>query len=117
MKFIQLILMAWALCVPVLASSTEVEASDAGATVYRTGDYKQAQALWLGALEGLEGQPGKERQVGQLCYNLGNAAYRAGESMQAIAWYTAARKHMPRDADLLANLKFVRGELALPPEH
>lgn len=84
---------------------------------YRNGDYKQARTHWLAALESLSTEPGNEARIGQVCYNLGNAAYRDGEAMQAIAWYTAARKHIPRDADLLANLKFVRGELALPPEH
>jgi tetratricopeptide (TPR) repeat protein len=94
-----------------LATRQQAEAS------YRAGNYKQARALWLASLEELTDQPGSEARIGQLCYNLGNTAYRDGEAMQAIAWYTAARRHLPRNADLLANLEFVRGELALPPEH
>ncbi|MDF1836362.1 MAG: hypothetical protein P1V35_00705 [Planctomycetota bacterium] len=91
--------------------------NDVGEKAYRAGEYERARVTWTKDLNFLSTQPGNEARIGQLCYNLGNAAYRDGEPMRAIAWYTAARKHLPRDADLLANLKFVRGELALPPEH
>ncbi len=89
----------------------------AGLVAYRAGDYDKAQAIWLEGLQDLSGQEGTAKDRGQLCYNLGNLAYRSGESMEALAWYTAARRHIPRDGDLLANIKLVRGELALPPEH
>ncbi len=103
---------------PVSAEAVDPPAvPDAGAVAYRAGDYQQAQTLWRAELDQLSGQASKGEQIGQLCYNLGNAAYRSKQGMQALAWYTAARRYLPRDEDLLANLKFVRGELALPPEH
>ncbi len=85
-----------------------------GLSAYRAGDYAKAQLIWR---DKLATRPESAQQRGQLCYNLGNAAHRLDKGMQALAWYTAARRYIPRDGDLLANIKFVRGELALPPEH
>ncbi len=44
---------------------------------------------------------------GSVFYNLGNAYYRNGEKGKAVAAYLAARRLMPRDADVRANLRFV----------
>ncbi|MCA9000800.1 MAG: hypothetical protein KDB61_02670 [Planctomycetes bacterium] len=104
-------------CVDVARAEQPVSASsqDAGEVAYRRGDYEQARQDWLLELEARTGRPEESARIGALCYNLGNAAYRAGDGMQALGWYMAARRHLPRDEDLSANLKFVRGELGLPP--
>ena len=78
---------------------------------YRAGDYASAATLWEEALG--ETEPGPER--GRLAYNLGNNAYRRGQLLEAVGWYTAALRYLPRDADLWANLELARAEADLAP--
>lgn len=44
----------------------------------------------------------------EVFFNLGNARFRNGDTGLAIASYLHARKLAPRDADVLANLRFAR---------
>jgi tetratricopeptide (TPR) repeat protein len=44
-------------------------------------------------------------------FNLGNAAYKAGQLGRSIAAYRRAEQLTPRDAALRANLQFVRGKV------
>jgi tetratricopeptide (TPR) repeat protein len=53
---------------------------------------------------------------GAVFYNQGNAYARAGERGRAIASYRQALRYRPRDAQLAANLQFVRGANAAEPE-
>lgn len=46
-----------------------------------------------------------------LYYNLGCAAYRAGEPGWAVAYFEEARRLSPRDGDIRHNLRQVRGRL------
>ncbi|TVM00242.1 MAG: hypothetical protein CV087_14845 [Candidatus Brocadia sp. WS118] len=46
---------------------------------------------------------------GQVYYNLGNTYYRRGELGKAIVNYRRAARFMPRNADLNANLRLVKG--------
>lgn len=46
---------------------------------------------------------------GQIYYNLGNTYYRQGELGKAIVNYRRAERFMPRNADLDANLRLVKG--------
>lgn len=46
---------------------------------------------------------------GQIYYNLGNTYYRQGELGKAILNYRRAERLMPRNADLHANLRLVKG--------
>ena len=78
---------------------------------YRDGNPVAASTLWSQALETAT----SEQERGRLCYNLGNAAYRRGEVVQAVAWYHAALRYTPRDGDLWANLEFCRAEAVLDP--
>ena len=50
-------------------------------------------------------------QTASVCFNLGNAAYKAGEMGRAIAAYRMAERLTPRDSALRANLQFVRGKV------
>lgn len=43
---------------------------------------------------------------GRLCYNLGNACFKAGDLGLAIVWYERALRLAPRDEDALANLRY-----------
>lgn len=74
---------------------------DEGNRRYQEGDYAGAVELYERILEsGLES--------GELHYNLGNAWFRRGELGPAILHYERARRIMPRDDDLLANLELAR---------
>lgn len=44
-----------------------------------------------------------------LRFNLGNALFKSGETGKAIVQYRLAAQHLPRDRDVLHNLKFARG--------
>ena len=74
---------------------------DEGNRRYQEGDYAGAVELYERILEsGLES--------GELHYNLGNAWFRLGELGPAILHYERARRIMPRDDDLRANLELAR---------
>jgi tetratricopeptide (TPR) repeat protein len=45
-------------------------------------------------------------QSGPLLFNLGNAYYKTGATGRAVLYYEKARRLMPRDADLQANLAY-----------
>lgn len=49
-----------------------------------------------------------------LLFNLGNARFKAGEIGRAIVAYSRAAEISPRDADLRANLQFVRSQVQSP---
>jgi tetratricopeptide (TPR) repeat protein len=78
---------------------------------YRASDWTGAEAAWREALE----QPLSDAVRAHVCRNLGNAAYRLQQPTQAVAWYEAARRLAPRDADTWTNLEFVRRRLEWPP--
>ncbi len=102
--------------VMAMGSAFAGEPSDAAAEeAYRRGDYGLAITLWQDQLDAQGEAAGTSRVRGDLCYNIANALYRSDQPMHAVAWYEAARRHMPRDEDLLANADFVRGELGLDP--
>lgn len=44
---------------------------------------------------------------GHVLYNLGNSLYRAQRTGEALAAYYAARRYLPRDPDLKANIAYV----------
>lgn len=80
---------------------------------YREGDFDSAFTMWSLALESASDAHDAER--GRYCYNLGNAAYRAGRTLESVAWYTAALRLSPGDSDAWANLELARAESELEP--
>jgi tetratricopeptide (TPR) repeat protein len=48
------------------------------------------------------------RESGNVYFNLGNAYFKAGDTGRAILNYERARRLMPRDPDLLANLSYAQ---------
>jgi len=56
---------------------------------------------------------------GNVCFNLGNAYFKAGEKGRAILNYERARRFMPGDPDLAANLAYAQSltgaEACVPP--
>ncbi len=70
-------------------------------TLYREGRYAEAVARYEAIrAAGLES--------GALHYNLGNAHFKAGELGHAILGWERARRLVPRDPDVQANLRFAR---------
>lgn len=78
---------------------------------YREQDYAAAEALWEDALE----RTAAPAERARLCYNLGNAAYRQGDALGAVAWYTASLQLRPRDGDAWKNLELARSQADLEP--
>lgn len=89
----------------LVACSAPLAAQEAffeeGNRLYQEGDFAGAVALYERILEtGVES--------GELHYNLGNAWFRLGEIGPAVLHYERARRMMPRDDDLRANLELAR---------
>lgn len=72
-----------------------------GNRLYEEGDYAEATKVYgelvsSGAFNGY------------LFYNLGNCYFKTGEIGRAILWYSRAKRLLPRDNDVIANLEFAR---------
>ena len=72
---------------------------------YRQGDFPQAIETYHEIL--LSGY-----ESGELYYNLGNAHFKSGELGKAILYFEKARRFLPRDQDLAANLKMAQMRVA-----
>ena len=74
---------------------------DEGNKRYQEGDFDGALERYAQILDdGLES--------GELYYNIGNTDFKLGELGPAILYYERARRLMPADGDLLANLELAR---------
>ena len=97
-----------ALCLLLLAAAPAGAQNaffDEGNRLYQAGDFEGALDRYRRILdEGLES--------GELYYNIGNAHFRLGELAPAILNYERARRLMPGDDDLLANLALARSMTA-----
>lgn len=88
--------MGW---VDVLASESAVALYNRGNEQYRAGHFQEAISAYQRVIaEGLHN--------GEVYYNLGNAYFKNGQLGRAILSYERALKLMPRDEDVLANLRF-----------
>lgn len=90
--------LVWVACALVLGCAPVRD----GATAWEQEDPAAAVASW----SGVEGKP-----AATVHYNLGVAAYRAGDAPLALAHWRAARRLSPRAGDVVHNLAHVRGEL------
>lgn len=97
----------------LLLAVAPLRAQEAGEMAYRRGDWETARGVWVEALAEASGGAPAERA--RLCYNLGNAAYRAGDLPRAVGWYSAALRLAPRDRDVWHNLELARSEAGLEP--
>jgi tetratricopeptide (TPR) repeat protein len=73
-------------------------------TLYKAGRYREAAAGYRAIVDA-------GVRSGALYYNLGNARLKAGEIGRAILNYERARRLLPRDPDVRANLKFAREQM------
>lgn len=69
------------------------------------------QAKYEEAAKEFEALMAEGHHNGHLLYNLGNTYYRMGQKGKAVATYLEARRLLPRDPDIAANLQFVYDEL------
>lgn len=92
------------LCCGVLAHGSLAAQDGAGAEAYRAGDYAAAAEAWSRAAA----EPDPDRRV---LFNLGNALFRLGRLPEALVAWERARLAMPRDPELLSNLRLVRQRL------
>lgn len=69
---------------------------------YERGEYDKAIGAYKGYFE-------KGLESGPLCYNIGNCYLQKGGSIgEAIFFYKTAERFIPRDTDLLVNLRYAR---------
>ena len=67
--------------------------------LYRAGDFAAARRMYLEVVDaGVEDA--------RIYYNLGNACFKSGKLGEAILWYERARRLLPHDEDIEANLRF-----------
>jgi hypothetical protein len=92
-------------------------AQDGAADAYRRGDFETAQNLWIAALdgEGKSAAPISAQERGRILFDVGNAAFRRGNVLEAVGWYTASLRVRPRDADTWRNLEHARATAKLEP--
>jgi len=94
------LLLAGCLGFPSLAH-TQTGLFDEGNRLYQQGDYNGALSSYLRVVDaGLES--------GELYYNIGNAYFKLGDLGHSIVYFERARRLLPRDHDLLANLELAR---------
>jgi tetratricopeptide (TPR) repeat protein len=91
--------------IQVLGSTAKSPENDWEETFYKANQAYKAER-YQEAEEGYRKLLDGGHKSGQLYYNLGNAHLRQGELGRAILAYERARILMPRDADLLFNLRY-----------
>lgn len=79
---------------------TPAESFNLGNVLYQGGDFAGAADRYQ---EALQAGPNPDA-----LYNLGNAQFKLGQAGRAVASYQRARFLQPRDADIAANLAFLR---------
>jgi tetratricopeptide (TPR) repeat protein len=96
----------------VLAALPAAQSSfERGVESYRRGDYAGARAAWRETLA----EPLDELGRARVLFDLGNAHWRTGEALPAIACYSAAVRLDPRHAEAWQNLELARAKANLPP--
>ncbi|MDP6580316.1 MAG: tetratricopeptide repeat protein [Vicinamibacterales bacterium] len=99
--FVTLTMIVWIGVLTASVSAGQGAFFDEGNQRYQDGDFDGALERYVQILdEGLES--------GELYYNIGNTYFKLGELGPAILYYERARRLMPGDDDLLANLELAR---------
>ena len=99
--FLTLIAAVWLGLLTAGVSAGQGAFFDEGNQRYREGDFDGALERYAQILDdGLES--------GELYYNIGNTYFKLGKLGPAVLYYERARRLMPGDGDLLANLELAR---------
>lgn len=91
------------------------ELDRAAIEAYRRQDFALARELWQRCLADPE-MVRSRAEKGRVLYDLGNAAYRDKQVLEAVGWYTAALRERPRDGDTWKNLEQARSDAHLEPQ-
>ncbi len=82
-------------------TATQVEFYQEGNRLYQEGNFEDALASYLRLVEaGFES--------GEVYYNIGNTYFKLGDLAQSILYYERARRLLPGDEDVQANLDLAR---------
>ena len=84
--------------------------AEKNASIFEQANNLYAQGKFTEAIQSYETLLKSGSISAALYYNLGNAYYKAGQNGMAIASYSSALRLNPRDADIKANLNFVRNK-------
>jgi tetratricopeptide (TPR) repeat protein len=95
----------------VPAAAAAETAFERGVASYRSGDYAAARDHWHAALAEPLGAHGRAR----VYYDLGNAHWRLGEELRAIACWETTLRLVPGHRDARTNLELARAKASLPP--
>ena len=95
--------------IPVNVALDSTKVSNQAAEAYYAQRYDESESLYTGLLK-------TGKISGHLYYNLGNIAVNQGKPGEAVWYYEKALRLMPRDADLRANISFVKNRLGEPFE-
>ncbi|HLU40373.1 MAG TPA: tetratricopeptide repeat protein [Planctomycetota bacterium] len=104
---------ALVLCVAAAACCAGMRAQEdplaEGLRLYRAGDFARAHECFTTALA----MP--DAPHGDVLFHLGNAAFRLDRPAEALWHYRRALGHLPRDAELRANVAVVEARLGVEP--
>ena len=79
----------------------QVEFYQEGNRLYQEGDFENALTSYLRLVEG-------GFESGEVYYNIGNTYFKLGDLAPSILYYERARRLIPADADVQANLELAR---------
>ncbi len=91
----------------------EADTFGRGVEAYRRADWTAAERYWSSALAEDLGDEDRARVL----YNLGNVAWRRGEALRAVGYYSASLRADPRRADTWKNLETARASAGLAPAY
>ncbi len=89
------------LVLATIVVSAQVEFYQEGNRLYQEGEYEAALGSYLRLIEaGFE--------AGEVYYNIGNAYFKLGDVAHSILYFERAKRLLPRDEDVVANLALAR---------
>ena len=89
-----------------LAGTAREDLVKKGIGFYRRGNYEKALQSFQAAFD-------RGYRDGRLEYDMGNCWWRLGDKAKALVHYERAREWMPRDPDVLANIRLCRKALGV----
>lgn len=107
---------AWLVGIGLLLVSVLGTAADSPAAAFDAATRQYERGLFAEALAGYEQLMATGGTSPALCFNAGNAAFRASHPGRAILYYRRAGLMAPRDREIRSNLQFVRSQVkGVPP--
>ena len=98
-----------------LAGSVWAAGSDYAITAFNAGNSYYAKGDYENAINEYEKAASGTHVSASVYFNLGNAYYKAGKPGRALLNYQRAERLAPRDADIEANIRFIRTKIKSEP--